>query len=238
MFVKSTSEIVRFTSSEVLSPVAHRSPMAVFIVRHSFPRLAGCTSTLRVSHIESMMMIAMMREMALPKFQSPEVRNCDSMMLPTSTNWPPPRSFGMKKLETAGRNTSVMPEMTPGRESGSVTRRNACTGVAPRSLAASSRLLSILASEVWICRTHRQCVVALHRQWPPALAPHSQPGAGASVFSSVLAVEAQATRAKTMTTARSSAMIFFICSFLLKNFAANAAILPRDIARQIRIVVF
>ena len=58
----------------------------------------------------------------------------------------------MKKLETAGRNTSVMPEMTPGRESGSVTRRNACTGVAPRSLAASSRLLSILASEVWICR--------------------------------------------------------------------------------------
>ena len=58
----------------------------------------------------------------------------------------------MKKLDTAGRNTSVTPEMTPGRLSGSVTRRKACTGVAPRSFAASSRLLSILASEVWICR--------------------------------------------------------------------------------------
>ncbi|MFR7744185.1 MAG: hypothetical protein ACLU3I_13510 [Acutalibacteraceae bacterium] len=49
--------------------------------------------------------------------------------------------------------------------------------------------------------------------------------AGASVFSSVLAVEAQATRAKTMTTARSRAMIFFMYSFLLKIFAVNATIL-------------
>ena len=99
-----------------------------------------------------MMMTAMMSEMAEPKFQSPVVRNCVSMMLPTRTYCPPPRSFGMKKLDTAGRNTSVMPEITPGSESGSVTRRNACTGVAPRSLAASKRLLSILARDVWICR--------------------------------------------------------------------------------------
>ena len=46
-------------------------------------------------------MIAMIREMAAPKFQSPLVRNCVSMTLPTSTYWPPPSSLGMKKLDTA-----------------------------------------------------------------------------------------------------------------------------------------
>ena len=74
-------------------------------------------------------MTAMMSEMAEPKFQSPVVRNCVSMMLPTRTYCPPPRSFGIKKLDTAGKNTSVMPEITPGSESGSVTQRRFSTAV-------------------------------------------------------------------------------------------------------------
>ena len=91
--------------------------------------------------------LAKIKEMAEPKFQSPLVKNCVSMTLPTSTYCPPPRSFGIKKLDTAGRNTSVIPLSTPGRERGSVTFRKLCMGVAPRSLAASSRLLSIFARE-------------------------------------------------------------------------------------------
>lgn len=50
-----------------------------------------------------MMMTAMIREMALPKFQSPLVRNWVSMTLPMRTYCPPPSSLGMKKLDTAGR---------------------------------------------------------------------------------------------------------------------------------------
>jgi hypothetical protein len=40
--------------------------------------------------------------------------------------------------------------MIPGRESGSVTRRKACSRLAPRSLAASSRRRSRLSSETKI----------------------------------------------------------------------------------------
>ena len=61
-------------------------------------------------------------------------------------------TLGMKKLDTAGRNTSVIPLSTPGRDRGSVTFRKDCTGFAPRSFAASMRLLSIFAREEWICR--------------------------------------------------------------------------------------
>ena len=126
-------------------------PMPVFrlscIPYAPFPFAAGSVSTLRVSHMESIMITAIIKEMAEPKFQSPLVKNCVSMTLPTSTYCPPPRSFGIKKLDTAGRNTSVIPLSTPGRERGSVTFRKLCMGVAPRSLAASSRLLSIFARE-------------------------------------------------------------------------------------------
>ena len=50
-------------------------------------------------------------------------------------------------------------------------------------------------------------------------------GVVSAAVSSVLAVEAQATSAKTMTTARSRAMIFFMCSFLLKNFVTEVTVL-------------
>lgn len=98
------------------------------------------------------MITAMIMEIAEPKFHSPTVMNWFSMTLPIRKYCPPPSSLGMKNAETAGRNTRVMPETTPSRDSGRVTFRNACQPLAPRSLAASSRLRSIFAREVWICR--------------------------------------------------------------------------------------
>ena len=49
-------------------------------------------------------------------------------------------SWLITNVVTAGTNTIVIPSSTPGREYGSVTRRKLCTGLAPRSAAASSRL--------------------------------------------------------------------------------------------------
>ena len=69
--------------------------------------------------MEIIMIMTMMSERAEPKLQFPDVRNCDSMTLPIKTYCPPPSSFGMKKEDTAGRNTSVMPEIMPGMLSGS-----------------------------------------------------------------------------------------------------------------------
>ena len=85
------------------------------------------------------MITAMIMEMALPKFHSPTVINWFSIIFPIRKYCPPPKSFGMKKELTAGRNTSVMPLMTPGSDSGKVTRRKVCTGFAPRSALASTR---------------------------------------------------------------------------------------------------
>ena len=67
--------------------------------------------------MDSMIIAAMMSDSALPKLQFPAVRNSVSMMLPMSTYDPPPSSLGMKNAETDGRNTSVMPEIMPGRHS-------------------------------------------------------------------------------------------------------------------------
>ena len=53
--------------------------------------------------------IAIISDIALPKPQLPVVRNCVSITLPISTYCPPPKSLGIKKLDTAGRNTSVIP---------------------------------------------------------------------------------------------------------------------------------
>ena len=50
----------------------------------------------------------------------------------------------MKKLLTAGKNTSVIPLTTPGKESGKVTRKNVCLSFAPKSCEATSRFGSIL----------------------------------------------------------------------------------------------
>ena len=46
----------------------------------------------------------------------------------------------------------MIPLITPGRESGSVTLRKVWTGSAPRSALASSREWSILVSDVCTCR--------------------------------------------------------------------------------------
>ncbi len=48
----------------------------------------------------------------------------------------------MTNSPTAGMNTSIEPAMMPGIDSGNVTLRNALNGVAPRSTAASSSVLS------------------------------------------------------------------------------------------------
>ena len=52
----------------------------------------------------------------------------------------------MMKVLTAGTNTMVTPEMTPGMDMGSTTRRNTFRSSAPRSWAASMTLWSILVS--------------------------------------------------------------------------------------------
>ena len=49
----------------------------------------------------------------------------------------------MTKVDTAGMNTMVTPESTPGRDRGKITRRNTCTLSAPRSWAASMTRWSI-----------------------------------------------------------------------------------------------
>ena len=66
----------------------YNKPGNVFVsayAQSSFPRAAGSVSTLRVIYMEIMMMTAIISEMALPKFQSPLVRNWVSMTLPMST---------------------------------------------------------------------------------------------------------------------------------------------------------
>lgn len=58
------------------------------------------------------------------------------MTLPIKTNFPPPSNFGIKKLETAGKKTSVIPLIMPGMDKGKVTFKKVCTLLAPKSAAA------------------------------------------------------------------------------------------------------
>ena len=85
---------------------------------------------------------------AEPKFQSLASRNWRSMMSPNSQKLPLPKSREIANVVTAGMNTIVIPEITPGSESGSTTRRNTFTGFAPRSSAASRMRSSIFLSAV------------------------------------------------------------------------------------------
>ena len=57
---------------------------------------------------------------------------------------PPPSILLMAKVDTEGTNTMVMPERTPGRLNGRMTRRNTLKVSAPRSWAASMRERSSL----------------------------------------------------------------------------------------------
>ena len=52
-------------------------------------------------------------------------------------NLPPPRRREIANVVIAGMNTIVMPEITPGIESGSTTLKNVVGPFAPRSCAAS-----------------------------------------------------------------------------------------------------
>ena len=61
------------------------------------------------------------------------------MRSPSRSSVPPPSIRLMAKVDTDGTNTMVMPEMTPGRLRGRITRRNTVMELAPRSRAASSR---------------------------------------------------------------------------------------------------
>ena len=62
------------------------------------------------------------RDRAEPKFQSLASRNCRSMMSPKRKKLPLPSSREMAKVVTAGMNTMVIPEITPGRDRGMTTR--------------------------------------------------------------------------------------------------------------------
>src|SRR4029079_13995850 len=62
----------------------------------------------------------------------------------------PPTSEGQQKSPTFGMNTNRNAANTPGTDNGSVTRRNACHRVEPRSAAASSRRRSIDSSDTKI----------------------------------------------------------------------------------------
>ena len=66
---------------------------------------------------------------------------------------PPPRRLEITKVDTAGINTIVIPDITPGRLRGNTTLVNICFLVAPRSLAASIKLWSIFDSIVNIGNT-------------------------------------------------------------------------------------
>ena len=69
------------------------------------------------------------------------------MILPINRYPPPPNNLGITKLDTDGKKTNVIPEMTPGKDKGSVIFKKRWRRLAPKSLAASNKLLSIFAKE-------------------------------------------------------------------------------------------
>src|SRR5262249_40899369 len=64
--------------------------------------------------------------------QSELVKNSSHSTLPIISVLVPPSRSGITNSPTAGMNTSRQPAMIPGRESGSVTVKNAAAGFAPR----------------------------------------------------------------------------------------------------------
>ncbi|MCY1218759.1 hypothetical protein D9M72_307090 [compost metagenome] len=79
---------------------------------------------------------------ALPNGQLRDCRNRSTRALPTKNTLPPPRMAGIRNSPMSRMNTSMLPVMTPGAESGRVTRRKVSKAPAPRSDEASSRRLS------------------------------------------------------------------------------------------------
>ena len=75
------------------------------------------------------------------------VKNSSHNTLPIISVSVPPKRSGITNSPTAGMNTSRQPATMPGSDSGRVTVRKAANGLAPRSAAASSRLVSSFSSE-------------------------------------------------------------------------------------------
>src|SRR5690606_33663419 len=65
--------------------------------------------------------------------QSALLKNSFHMTRPIIRVSAPPSISGMTYSPTDGMNTSMAPAITPGRDSGTVMRQNACQGRAPRS---------------------------------------------------------------------------------------------------------
>ena len=72
-----------------------------------------------------------------PKWGSYTSRNCLSIKLPIKVVFPAPKSCGTTKVVTAGINTMVIPDITPGMLNGSVIVVKTLKLFAPRSWAAS-----------------------------------------------------------------------------------------------------
>ena len=92
-------------------------------------------------------------EIAEPKGQLRDCRNKSTIALPMKKTFPPPRKAGIRNSPISRIKTSMQPVAIPGIESGRVICQNVLNGLPPRSLDASSRLLSSLSSETKMGKT-------------------------------------------------------------------------------------
>ena len=85
-----------------------------------------------------------------PKWGSYTSRNCLSIKLPIKVVFPAPKSCGTTKVVTAGINTMVIPDITPGMLNGSVIVVKTLKLFAQRSWSDSIVFLSIFTSPEYI----------------------------------------------------------------------------------------
>ena len=88
--------------------------------------------------------------MALPTLRLFMVMKYSSIMSPIRYIMPLDMRRDIANVVTAGMNTIVMPDTTPGMDSGMTTRSTTFTLLAPRSCAASITLRSSFLSTVYI----------------------------------------------------------------------------------------
>ena len=84
-----------------------------------------------------------------------EIKSVNNRFLDCSVRLPRSLSYledKIKKELTAGKNTRVIPLITPGRDNGNVTFLKVSAPLAPKSAAASKRDASILQSAELICK--------------------------------------------------------------------------------------
>ena len=87
--------------------------------------------------IRSIMITAMIIEMALPKFHSPTVINWFSIIFPMRKYCPPAQKLGDKEGADCRQKYQGDAIDHTRRDKGNVTRPKVCTGPAPRSALAS-----------------------------------------------------------------------------------------------------